>query len=1077
MKRGAKLIGLLALLLVSPLAAYAQEQAGSIQGTVKDATGAVLPGVTIEVRSPAVVGASTTTSDAEGRYRFHALPAATYELSAALQGFTPVKMPGVVIQLGQVLKIDVTLSMASVSESVQVTAESPIIDVKQNAATQTVSREIIERIPKGRDFTSVITSAPGTNDESRAGGLQIDGASGSENRFVIDGVDTTNLQNGTSGKTVFTDFVDQVQIKSSGYAAEYGGSTGGVINAITKSGSNQFHGSFGTYYRNEDLQGATRKGWRINPFYDCAASSCTGAQPGVPPLEFVATPPTAFSNWNPIGDIGGPVLMDKLWFYFGSSYNRTDNERTTTFRNSAPVGGNYVTKEMTSWSDNKYYNFKTTSQVNNNLRLTFSGALTRNANRGSIAGSLQPDGSVFADDDPDGAGPRFGSPTNGFNTATWDVDPEKFKDRWERTGGNSRNDLYSANADWVITPKFFANIQAGYLAYDNTTPPEFAGQAIIHTFSGANTCVGNPGSATCPFPEIPAELRQTSGYSDNKSTNRTVRNLFDRAYLNANTSLFASFKGEHQFKFGMRVERLGNDVDTGPQLPTITLFWNGARSTSDGRTVRGQYGYYQVSRGTFTQGEVTSNNWSFWAQDSWTVRRNLTVNAGVRTENEHVPSYAAQYPGIDFGFAEKIAPRLGFAYDVKGDSRWKTYASYGKYFDITKLEMPRGSFGADHWIQYFWTLDSFNWPSINCQEGSTGCPGTFIEEVDLRHPANQADPRLTAYFGQEQNTLEPNLKPVETGEATFGLDHELNRTMSVGVRYTHKWLDRTIEDVGIVVPGVGEVFFIANPGYGVAEQILPKPAPVLPKAVRDYDGIEFRLNRRLSNNWSAFAGYTWSRLYGNYGGLASSDENGRTSPNVDRYFDGQYLLFDSKGQPVEGLLPTDRPHYFKGQLTYDMPWGTNVGVFTQVSSGTPLSTIINLQGFSPTFINGRGDLGRTPVFSQTDLFLQHDFRVFGRHNVNLNVNIDNLFDQDIVTNLTTTPWRNTFSVPSSLASSSTTPGVLSARDAYLLSGYDPLTIVNAMRASGANMRDNSLYGKPSSFQGPRVIRLGIKYSF
>ena len=157
---------------------------------------------------------------------------------------------------------------------------------------------------------------------------------------------------------------------------------------------------------------------------------------------------------------------------------------------------------------------------------------------------------------------------------------------------------------------------------------------------------------------------------------------------------------------------------------------------------------------------MTSNNFSFWVQDSWTINRNFTLNAGVRTEKESVPSYRNEFPGIEFGYGDKIAPRLGFAYDIKGDSKWKAYGSYGKYFDITKLEMPRGSFGADHWVQYMWTLDTLDWTSINCQEGPTGCPGTFIEQNDRRHPANEADPRLTAYFGREQNTLDPDLKPV-----------------------------------------------------------------------------------------------------------------------------------------------------------------------------------------------------------------------------------------------------------------------------------------------------------------------------
>ena len=194
-----------------------------------------------------------------------------------------------------------------------ITAESPLIDVKQNAAAATISREVIDRIPKGRDWTSVMATAPGANSESRAGGFQIDGSSGSENRFIVDGMDRTNLRTGTSdaqngNATVLVDFLEQVQVKSSGYAAEYGGATGGVISAITKSGSNQFRGSLGTYYRNNDMQSAPRAGWRINPFSDCA--TCTG----VP--EFLSTPDTSFDNWNPLGDLGGPVLQDRLLVLF-----------------------------------------------------------------------------------------------------------------------------------------------------------------------------------------------------------------------------------------------------------------------------------------------------------------------------------------------------------------------------------------------------------------------------------------------------------------------------------------------------------------------------------------------------------------------------------------------------------------------------------------------------------------------------------------------------------------------------------------------------------------------------------------
>src|SRR2546428_4156772 len=242
------------VLIAAGSAVFAQEQAGAIQGIARDTSGAVMPGVTIEARSPSVVGVNTTVTDAKGEYRFPALPPGVYELTATLAGFGTEKIPDTRIQLGQVLKIDFVLKVGGLTEQVSVTAESPLIDVKQNAAAASITKDIIDLLPKGasRDFTNLATLAPGANDESKSGGIQIDGSSGSENRFIVDGVDTTQLRQGTSNKKVSYDFIEEVQVKSSGYAAEYGGSTGGVISAITKSGSNAFHGSGGSSFPNKN---------------------------------------------------------------------------------------------------------------------------------------------------------------------------------------------------------------------------------------------------------------------------------------------------------------------------------------------------------------------------------------------------------------------------------------------------------------------------------------------------------------------------------------------------------------------------------------------------------------------------------------------------------------------------------------------------------------------------------------------------------------------------------------------------------------------------------------------------------
>ena len=123
---------------------------------------------------------------------------------------------------------------------------------------------VVTLLPKGRDFTSLVTQAPGANSESKLGGLSIDGASAGENRYIIDGIETTNLQSGISGKNVIADFVEEIQVKSSGYTAEFGGATGGVINVITKSGTNDWHGNVGLQYQGDKLQGQPTPTLRLN---------------------------------------------------------------------------------------------------------------------------------------------------------------------------------------------------------------------------------------------------------------------------------------------------------------------------------------------------------------------------------------------------------------------------------------------------------------------------------------------------------------------------------------------------------------------------------------------------------------------------------------------------------------------------------------------------------------------------------------------------------------------------------------------------------------------------------------------
>jgi hypothetical protein len=1047
----------LALLWAAP--AFAQEQTGGLTGVVKDASGAVLPGVTVEVRSPSVIGANTAVTDAQGVYRFPALPPGKYTVTATLQGFTPYKAEAD-IALGQLLKIDLALAVGGVTETVQVSGESPLIDVKQNAAFANIQSDMIQRLPKGRDFTEVIKVAPGAQDESRAGGFQIDGSSGSENRFIIDGMDTTDLRTGVSGKTMLVDFIQEVQVKSSGYNAEFGGALGGVINAITKSGSNKMRGGAGIYYDSDRMYGARRPSNRYWPWDQYKVE------------RGVFSPDTPYTYLSPVVDIGGPILKDKIWFYAGMAYTSNQYNRDVKFYDD-PARKTYHF-DWGSWA--VYPNYNVTTQINSNLRVKFTGSQQRNSSRKTAPG-LQPDNSTMSN----------GEKSAGLTTGVFETDATLYDQRWNQSGLDSINYTWSGNVDWVLKPTLFVNATAGFFRTNSWTPPEYRGNEIRHTFGSANS---DATMTTAGYPLVPAAYQHVSGWSDvARSSSGTLRDIKDRIFFNANTIWYKSLAGQHIVKAGVRFERFTNDVYYGYTKPNISLNWGQTYQADDGRVLTGKYGYITVNK-TGTIGTASSNNWSIWLQDSWTIANRLTINAGVRAENEKIPTYKHTADAIEmqWGLRDKIAPRIGFAYDLKGDGRWKAYGSYGLFYDITKLELPIGQWGGDHWINYYWSLDTYDWTTINCDEGTTGCPGTFFEQWDARRSTNQVDPVLEAYFNRPGMTgVDPNLMPVRTGEFMLGLDRELNRTMSLGVRYIHKWMDRTIEDIGINFPGIGEVYVHGNPGFGITEVMVPSyPQYKTPKATRQYNAIEFRLRKRFANRWSGEANYTYSKLWGNYSGLASSDEGGRTSPNVNRYFDNLYMSYDNKQQQVFGLLHTDRPHVLKLNATYDLPWGTSVGVYQILETGLVESQEMSYVGY-PVFPYGRGVMTdpttlqqvgnqRSPAWYQTDLAISHDFKLGGNRRVSLSANITNLFDQMIrIRYYSYQLWRNNFSFTNSDLMYFGAPWEPAQLVALKRAGTDPSR--TPPTTSKALIRDELLYMVPNSYQGRRDIRLQVKFSF
>ncbi len=443
------------------------------------------------------------------------------------------------------------------------------------------------------------------------------------------------------------------------------------------------------------------------------------------------------------------------------------------------------------------------------------------------------------------------------------------------------------------------------------------------------------------------------------------------------------------------------------------------------------------------------------------MNNKLTLNYGLRVEREVIPSYKPEFPGIEFGWGDKIAPRLGFAYDLKGDGKLKVFGSFGTFYDNLKLELPRGAWGGDHWVDYVYTLDTPDWPSVTCSDvnGGTTCTGgKFIEQNDRRHVSN--DPA-------SQET-DPNLKPAQKREFTIGLERELSSTISLGFRYAHKWWVETIDDVGVQVPGVGEVFYIANPGLGIGTQRFGAGFPEVPHVKNHYDGVELVLRKRFSNNWQGTASVLYSRQWGNYNGLASGEppdgSGNRTSPNVSRYYDGLYMSYDEKGNQADGLLPTDRPIQIKAQGSYSFKFGTSVGLNFFGMSGLPYTSYVTYQSV-PVYFKGRNDLGRVPFLTQMDLNVLHDIKIKGQSKLQLQLTVLNLFDQGTVTSLSGAAFRDALVLPGA------TP-----QAAFFVAGGFNTTAVQAARLPGSG-RPQPTYDLANGYQSPRSVRLSAKFTF
>lgn len=1065
-----------AIVLATCSLAFGQETTGSIEGHVKDSAGALVPNVTLTITNAGATGTTTTgggagfrqtiTTNDEGFFRILQVPPGTYDVvTAATSGFGEARYENVTVAIGQNTQLAITVTPGSNVTVVDIIASDVLpVDTANNAIQTTINARDIELIPKSTGFTGLLKTIPGTRPESRTGGFSVDGASGGENVFVIDGQEVTNYRTGTLNETynVPTQLVREVQVKSSGFEAAYGGATGGVVSVVTRGGSNEFHGEFGMQWETAKFTGNARP--VLNRFTSGSVTNNNFVQTS----EYFNPGKAGGTNYFPTANLGGKLIKDRLWFFTSYTPQIFASVVDTNYFTNAPAPHTLTAGQRYHRTRKYEYAFaRLDSNPFNKLRLTGTFLWNPVIDNGSIPANSYTNVSTSAI--------TFGNvPTAAYGGSIGTLTGSAYTDQ---QGGRQNSNLvtlsgvYTATNSLVIDGRYsrgFLNEKLG-----NYFVPE-----TVQIFS----CTTTATHATFPCSTTAANSITRKDVSLRQSYDFSAAYIFNAG-------------GQHELRGGYQRFTIFNDVQSGNSTvgrlsfnygTSITTLIGGNVSATPGAVGSGSF------RRTGTNGSGSNLSQGLFIQDKFQPFSRLTLNLGVRIEKENLPSFNSFPSAINFGWGDKIAPRLGFAYDLTGKGTTKIFASYGRFFDRVKFELPRGLFGGDIFLEDYFeifpgdTVATFNIGSVlNGFTGTSVCPtnGFIIAgarsrcQKNLRVNAN--DPAAVPTNG---GAVDPNLKPFQQTEFTVGAEHQLNRDYVFRVRYTYKNVDEAVEDAGIVNAAGSEAYIIGNPGSGLHLATLQSLGYLRStRPQRRYDGLEFVIEKRLSRNYYFNVNYTFSRLYGNYSGLASSDEphlvNGRLSPGVSRAFDLPFIGFTATGEPDNGRLQTDRPHVFNIFGAYILDWrgqnSTEFSGFQTITSGTPqTTTIFGASTVTPQIFLGRGDLGRSPTYSQTDFNITHRYKFGdeGKYTMALDLNFLNLFDQATVTGIYST--MNPSSAPVNAAAL----GLTQVQYANGLTGGTLLAAINARIASQPD-RSDVRYKQPFLYQTPRNVRFGVRFLF